>query len=228
MNNLPVHNTEQIISKLESITSTFIEWNKNHQVILCNLPFPPKHCETNNGSNLNMVKQICDVNDWILQFNETQSGRTLDLAKYGVYRRNGEVKANYEDWKEHHVYKKLHFSAKIKEKIAIEITHLIVDKENFKGTNSEKSEASLVTNIEQPTDQVTSVFNTAVSHRKVSKKVTKKLYINIRMIFKNVLRFSFLATNDFLLIKMKSISIKLNTKIIAIQIKNASTMGRES
>lgn len=122
--NVPTPDTaSDIIFAFRSLVKTIQEQNRDNRVVIASLLFAPKYCDIGVPPSRNMLEKVRAVNSWIYDFNREATGVQLDLGAYGVDGDPmvGEMKHRYTDWREPSIDRKLHFSAAVKAKIAIQL-----------------------------------------------------------------------------------------------------------
>ena len=127
LNNIPRHSDEQTIVQLECFAKSIHSLNKENKVIFATIPYAPKFCHSMRCASSKMITKTKNINDWIIAFNNNEGEYSLDLSSFGLknnIQNNGNMIYKFEDWKEVETLKKLHFSDKVKCKVAVNFTKL--------------------------------------------------------------------------------------------------------
>lgn len=122
VNNIPTGDSAlDIIFQFKSLISTIKNLNVKNKVVVAQILFAPKFCDSSLQSNRNMLHKIREVNKWIKEFNHEETGLHLEIGKYGVIgdpMKGRKVQHNYLEWNEKIVARKLHLVPEVKNKIA--------------------------------------------------------------------------------------------------------------
>ena len=124
INSIPLESAQQIITQMKCFNYSVKHLNKDNSVIFSTMSFPPKLCDSHNPYYQTNIQKIKTVNNWVEDFNRSNSGLSLNLASYGSLTVDGQVALKYDEWKEVNVNKKLHFSSDIKRKVAVDLSKL--------------------------------------------------------------------------------------------------------
>ena len=127
LNNIPLFSSEQTICQLKCLAYSIKSIHKEHKIVFVSIPYAPKFCHSRRLDHIKMTSRIKHINEWIETFNLSETCLALDLSKFGVESYldiDGKIKHVSEDWKEVDTKKKLHFSLKIKDKVAVNFTKL--------------------------------------------------------------------------------------------------------
>ena len=127
LNNIPRYSDQQTIVQLKCLAESIHSLNKENKVIFATVPYAPKFCHSMRYASMKMISKTHNINEWIKVFNEKETKLSLDLSGLGLKnnpKTDGTIIYNFEDWKEDETMKKLHFSSKVKTKVAVTFTKL--------------------------------------------------------------------------------------------------------
>jgi len=127
VNNIPTDDTaKDIIFQFKSFVKSIKEHNDKSRVIVATLLYAPKYCDNRLSNNNNMVEKVREVNKWIEDYNQQETGKHLKLHLHGVEGDPsvGNLIHKYNDWREPQWDRKLHFSQDVKSLIARDLVKL--------------------------------------------------------------------------------------------------------
>ena len=192
LNNIPRHSDQQTISQLEGLAKSIHSLNKENMVIFGTVPYAPKFCHSMRYASMKMISKTHNINEWIKAFNDKETKFSLDLSSFGLKdkpRKNCNIIYKFEDWKEDETMKKLHFSNKVKCKVAVTFTKLcntldkifkLQDEEKSKEVDSLSQTESLIEkNSVSQTSEVNFVIPTIPYHILYPSRVEQKEMTNI-------------------------------------------------
>jgi len=133
VNNVPTEDTsQQMIQQFESLIKTIKNQSiqNNHKIpnriVLCTVLYSPKTCDKSIPPHLNMTQKVREVNNWIHEFNESETGEHLKLHLNGVYGDpdTENLVHRYDEWREPEIKRKLHLTNEVKDRVATQVIQL--------------------------------------------------------------------------------------------------------
>lgn len=135
VNNMPTSDTaEDVIFQLKSFVKSIQQkshHSKPNRVVISTILYAPKYCDNSLREKDNMREKVRQVNAWIEQFNEENTGEHLRLHLHGVKGDPavGALEHRYDQWNEPQKMRKLHLNLETKAVVAKDLLRIF---ENLK------------------------------------------------------------------------------------------------